>query len=233
MSEPRNLILLPGLLCTRALWAPQIEAFSGSYNVIVPDLGQHDSIAGMAAHILSNAPERFSLAGLSMGGYVAFEVFRQARERVERIAFLDTSARADTGEKRSQREDLINLARRGNFKGVSPKLMPMFIHPDRAEDTVLTGTITAMAMDIGQESFIRQQTAIAGRADSLPTLPEIECPALVVVGAHDILTPPELSEEIAVGIDGAQLEYIPDAAHLPTLEEPEATNEVLKAWLRR
>ena len=109
----------------------------------------------------------------------------------------------------------------------------MFIHPDRAEDTVLTGTITAMAMDIGQESFIRQQTAIAGRPDSLPTLSEIECPALVVVGAHDILTPPELAEEIAAGIGGAQLEYIADAAHLPTLEDPEATNEVLKTWLRQ
>jgi pimeloyl-ACP methyl ester carboxylesterase len=232
MSDNKNLILLPGLLCTRALWAPQIEALSATHNVTVPNLGQHDSIAGMAAHVLAEAPESFALAGLSMGGYVAFEVFRQAPERVERIAFLDTSSQPDDDAKRIQRQDLINLAKRGNFKGVSPQLMPLFIHPDRAEDTVLTGTITAMAQDIGAESFVRQQTAIGGRADSRPTLAEIKCPTLVIVGEHDILTPPELAEEIAAGITGSKLEYIPYAAHLPTLEEPEATNEVMKGWLR-
>jgi pimeloyl-ACP methyl ester carboxylesterase len=232
MSNSKNLILLPGLLCTRALWAPQIDSLSATHNIIVPDLGQHDTIADMAAHVLSQAPDSFSLAGLSMGGYVAFEVFRQASERVERIAFLDTSSRADNEKMRIRRQDLINLAKRGNFKGVSPQLMPLFIHPDRAEDTVLTGIITAMALDIGPEGFVRQQTAISGRADSGPTLAQIKCPALVVVGEHDILTPPELAEEIAAGIKGSKLEYVAGAAHLPTLEEPEATNEVLKTWLR-
>jgi pimeloyl-ACP methyl ester carboxylesterase len=233
MSERKNLVLLPGLLCTRALWAPQIDAFSGSHEVLVPDLGQQDSISAMATHVLETAPERFSLAGLSMGGYVAFEVFRQAPDRVERIAFLDTSARPDTEEKRVQRNDLINLAKRGNFKGVSPQLMPLFIHPDRADDTVLTGVITAMAKDIGAESFVNQQHAISGRADSRPTLAQINCPALVVVGEFDILTPPWLSDEIAEGIGRATLSVIPDAAHLPTLEEPDATNDVMKDWLRR
>ena len=232
MSNSNNLILLPGLLCTRALWAPQIDALSGTHDITVPDLGQHDTIAGMAAHVLSQAPDRFSLAGLSMGGYVAFEIFRQASERVERIAFLDTSSRPDDETKRIRRQDLIDLAKRGNFKGVSPQLMPLFIHPDRAEDTVLTGIITAMAMDIGSEGFVRQQIAISSRVDSAPTLAKIKCPALVIVGEHDILTPPELAEEIAAGIKGAKLEYIAGAAHLPTLEEPEATNEVMKAWLR-
>ena len=233
MSDSQNLILLPGLLCTRALWSPQIEAFSGAHEVMVPDLGRQDSIAAMAADVLAAAPDRFSLAGLSMGGYVAFEIYRQAPERVERIAFLDTSCRPDSDGQRVRRQDLIELATRGNFKGVSPQLMPLFIHPDRAEDTVLTGIITSMAMAIGPESFVRQQMAIMGRADSRPTLAEIKCPALVVVGEHDILTPPELAEEIAGGIEGARLVYIPDAAHLPTLEEPDATNEVLKDWLRQ
>jgi len=167
-----------------------------------------------------------------MGGYVAFEVFRQASERVERIAFLDTSSRPDNAKMRVRRQDLINLAKRGNFKGVSPQLIPLFIHPDRAEDTVLTGIITAMALDIGADGFVRQQMAISARVDSAPTLAQIDCPALVVVGEHDILTPPELAEEITAGIKGATLEYIAGAAHLPTLEEPAATNEVLKAWLR-
>jgi len=233
MSTSNNLVLLPGLLCTRALWAPQIEAFSGSSNVHVPDLGQHDTIAGMAAHVLAEAPDSFALAGLSMGGYVAFEVFRQAPDRVERIAFLDTSARPDDPTKQVQRQDLINLAKRGSFKGVSPRLIPLLIQPERADDMVLTGTISAMALDIGPDGFIRQQQAISGRADSRPTLAEIKCPALVVVGEDDILTPPELAEEIAAGISGSTLEYIPGAAHLPTLEEPHATNEVLKNWLRQ
>ena len=230
--EKMPLLLLPGLLCDEILWSHQIETLADLADITVADLTRDDNIEAMAARALSEAPETFALAGLSMGGYVAFEIFRQASERVERIAFLDTSSRPDDETKRIRRQDLIDLAKRGNFKGVSPQLMPLFIHPDRAEDTVLTGIITAMAMDIGSEGFVRQQIAISSRVDSAPTLAKIKCPALVIVGEHDILTPPELAEEIAAGIKGAKLEYIAGAAHLPTLEEPEATNEVMKAWLR-
>ena len=134
MSDSQNLILLPGLLCTRALWSPQIEAFSGAHNVVVPDLGRQETIAAMAADVLAEAPDRFSLAGLSMGGYVAFEIYRQAPERVERIAFLDTSARADSDKQRTRRGDLIELAKRGNFKGVSPQLMPLLEKNDFLPD---------------------------------------------------------------------------------------------------
>ena len=166
-----------------------------------------------------------------MGGYIAFEVLRQAPDRVERVAFLDTSARIDTPEISARRRGLIELAQKGSFKGVSPKLLPLFIHPDRLDDTVLTGIITAMAEDFGRDGFLRQQKAIASREDSLPLLSALDLPTLALVGRQDILIPPSHIEEIAEGVDGAKLVYIEDSGHLPTLEQPEETITAMRRWL--
>ncbi len=231
MSEKPALILLPGLLCTRALWRPQIEALSPFADISVADVAAHNSMAEIAVMVLAAAPQRFALAGLSMGGYVAFEILRQAPERVERVAFLDTSARTDTVEISARRRGLIELAQKGTFKGVTPKLIPMLIHPERIDDMVLTGQITAMAEDIGRDGFLRQQAAILTRTDSRPHLADITCPTLVLVGRQDALIPPDHAEEIAAGIDGANLVYIEDSGHLPTLEQPEETTAALRRWL--
>jgi len=231
MTEKHALVLLPGLLCTRALWAPQIEALSPFADIQVPDVAAHDSIADIAAMVLDAAPERFALAGLSMGGYVAFEILRRAPERVRRAAFLDTSARIDTPQTAARRRGLIELAQKGAFKGVTPKLIPLLIHPERIDDTVLTGMITAMAEDVGRDGFLRQQTAILGRADSRPHLGDIKCPTTVIVGRQDALLTPDHSEEIAAGVPGAEMVYIEDSGHLPTLEQPEETTAALRRWL--
>jgi len=231
LAEKRSLVLLPGLLCTRALWGPQIEALSPFIDISVPDVAAHPSMAEIAAMVLAAAPERFDLAGLSMGGYVAFEILRQAPERVARVAFLDTSARTDTPEISARRRGLIELAQKGAFKGVTPKLIPMLIHPERIDDMVLTGQITAMAEDVGRDGFLRQQTAILARTDSRPHLADITCPTLVLVGRQDTLVPPDHAEEIAAGIAGANLVYIEDSAHLPTLEQPAETTAALRRWL--
>ena len=231
MTEKCALVLLPGLLCTRALWAPQIETLSPYADIQVPDVAAHGSMAEIATMVLQDAPERFSLAGLSMGGYVAFEILRQAPERVERVAFLDTSARPDIPETAARRRGLVELAQKGAFKGVTPKLLPMLIHPDRIDELVLTGTITAMAEDVGRDGFSRQQTAILGRADSRPDLARIKCPTTVIVGRQDILLPPDHAEEIADGISNAEMIYVEDSGHLPTLEQPEATTEAMRRWL--
>src|SRR3546814_9325546 len=118
----------------------------------------------MAQRLLNAAPRRFALAGLSMGGYAAFEVVRQAPERVVRLALLDTSARPDDAAKRQRRLDLIQLAEKGRFKGVTPRLLPQFIHPDRLDDAALAEAVTAMAERVGKETFLRQQQAKIGRA---------------------------------------------------------------------
>lgn len=230
MTEP--LVLLPGLLCDAALWAPQVSALRGLADpIMIGDLTRHDSMAGMAEAVLAEAPPRFALAGLSMGGYCALEIMRRAPERVTRLALLDTSARPDTDEQRARRRGLIELAEKGEFKGVTPRLLPLLIHPDRLGDEALTATVMGMAERVGKEAFLRQQKAIMGRPDSRPDLARINCPTLVLVGRQDALAPVALHEEMAAGIPGARLVIIEDSGHLATLEKPEAINAALEDWL--
>lgn len=231
MARSQSLVLLPGLLCDAALWQYQVSALGLSVEVSVADLTQADSIAGLAAGVLAGAPARFALAGLSMGGYVAFEILRRAPERVERVAFLDTQARPDTEEARQRRRDLIALARRGRFKGVTPRLLPSLLHPDHLQ--ALAATVTAMAERVGQDAFVRQQTAIMGRPDSRPGLGAIAVPTLVLCGDADALTPPALAQEIADGIPGAELVVVEPSGHLATLEQPAAVNRAMIEWLER
>ncbi len=225
------IVLLPGLLCDGALWQAQKAALTLRHEVLIPTLDNHDSIAALAAGVLAQAPAQFALAGLSMGGYVAMEIMRQAPERVIRLALFDTSARPDTPEQRERRQGLIRLSRMGKFKGVTPRLMPQLIHPDRLEDPHVTGTIQAMGQRIGQTGFERQQTAILGRIDSRPHLPAIQCPTLVAVGVEDQLTPLEIAHEIAGLIPHAKLTTIAHCGHLPPLEQPEQTTRLLQGWL--
>lgn len=227
-----SLVLLPGLLCDAALWAEQVNALRGLADpIMIGDLTRHDSMAGMAEAILAEAPPRFALAGLSMGGYCAQEIMRRAPERVTRLALLDTSARADSDEQRARRRGLIELAQKGEFKGVTPRLLPLLIHPDRLQDEALTRTVTGMAERIGKAAFLRQQKAIMGRPDGRPDLARIACPTLVLVGRQDALTPVALHEEMAAGIRGARLVVIEDSGHLTTLERPDPVNAALEEWL--
>ena len=230
MQKP-NLVLVPGLICTRDLYGPQIDALRDHAEIMVADHTRHESMAEIAASILAAAPERFALAGLSMGGYIAFEIMRQAPERVTRLALLDTSARPDTDDNRDRRAKLIALADKGKFKGVSKQLLPLFIHPDRLADEELTATIFKMAADTGKDAFKRQQTAILNRVDSGPNLQTIACQTCMIVGRQDALTPVEVAQEIAAGIPGAELNIIEDCGHLPTLETPDQVNDILKSWL--
>jgi len=226
-----DLVLIPGLLCNRELWAHQIAHLAHIAQISVADVTKDDAIAGMAQRLLAKAPDRFALAGLSMGGYVAQEVMRQAPDRVSHFALLDTSARPDTDDQRARRRGLIDLSRHGQFKGVTPRLLPLLIHPDRLDDSLLVARITAMAEDVGQAGFVRQQTAIMERIDSRPTLPQIDCPTLVVGGVDDLITPPEVIREIADLIPGAALHLLPNCGHLSTMEEPEAVTALMLDWL--
>jgi pimeloyl-ACP methyl ester carboxylesterase len=231
MPEKTPLLLLPGLLCDAALWRAQLEDLADVAAPAVADLTRDDTLDGMARRVLEGAPPRFALAGLSMGGYVAQAVMRAAPERVLRLALLDTSARADTPEQTQRRHDLIALAERGQFKGVSARLMPLFVHPDRLEDQALTGAISAMAARVGKAAFLRQQKAIMGRPDNRPQLPRIACPTLVLCGREDALTPPAVSEEIAALVPGARLELVEHCGHMTTMERPAAVSAALRRWL--
>ena len=227
----QNLLLVPGLLCNAALWEHQSRYLDDIAEISIADTLSDDSVGDMAERILDAAPQRFCLAGLSMGGYVAQEIMRQAPDRVEKLALLDTSARPDSDEQRRRRRGLISLARTGKFKGVTPRLLPLLIHGDRLEDDALTRTIMEMAADVGQEAFLRQQTAILDRPDSRASLAAIHVPTLVVCGRQDELTPLDLSEEIAQGIEGARLCVIEECGHLSTMERPFAVTALMRDWL--
>ena len=224
-------LLVPGLLATARLYAAQIPALWQFGPVIVADHRRDDSIAAIARRILEHAPRRFALLGLSMGGYIAFELLRQAPERIERLALLDTTARPDTAEQTARRQALIELARGGRFGEVADLLYPGFVAPDRIDDQGLRAQVRAMAADTGAEAFIRQQTAIMHRVDSRPHLAAIACPTLVLVGAADQLTPPDRAREMAAAIRGARLAEVPDSGHLSTLEQPQRVNAALVEWL--
>jgi len=225
------LALCPGLLLDERLWQHQVPALADLADIRVPDFTSQDSGEAMAASVLASMPERFALAGLSMGGYVALEVVRQAPERVTRLALLDTRARLDTPEEAARRRGLMELARKGSFKGVTPKLLPLLLHPRNLEIAALTGLVMDMAARVGRESFLRQETAILNRADYLPLLPTIAQPTLVLCGRQDALTPLAFHEELAAGIPGARLVVIEEAGHLSPLEQPEAVTRALRRWL--
>lgn len=230
MTKP-TLALLPGLICDAALWSHQIAALGKDAEIVVPDLAKHDGMADLARAALAALPERFSLVGFSMGGYVALEILRQAAERVERLALLATSARADTERQARRRRGLIALSGRGEFKGVTPRLLPRLLHPDRLDDDALVETIAGMAERVGRDGFLNQQAAVLGRADSLALLASIRCPTLVLCGRDDRMTPAELSREIAAAVPGAVLVVLENCGHLAPLERPNETTEALARWL--
>lgn len=231
MPERIPLILLPGLLCDSILWAHQVVHLADRAAPQVANLTQDDHVAAMARRVLDHAPERFALAALSMGGYVAFEIMRQAPERVSRLCLIDTSARPDTEEQARRRRGLLALARTGKFKGVTPRLLPQLIHHDRIDEPELANAVMDMAERVGQAAFLRQQSAILARPDSRPTLASIRCPTLAICGEQDQLTPPELSQEIAAGAPNARLELIPDCGHLAPMERPERVTALMREWL--
>lgn len=225
------LFLLPGLLCDEALWAHQVRNLSDVADCTVADLTQADSMDALANSVLAQAPDRFALAGLSMGGYVAFEILRQAPERVTRLCLVDSSARPDTVEQRQRREAMLKLARIGKFRGMSPRLLSTQVHPDHVAVPEIGGVVLAMTERVGRDAFCRQQAAILSRPDSRPGLAAIRVPTLVIVGADDGQTPPDRSEEIAAAVPGASLHVLPRCGHLAPLEQPERVTGLMREWL--
>ena len=225
------ILLIPGLNCSARLYGPQIPALWRLGPVLIADHTRADTMHGIGASMLAAAPPQFRLVGLSMGGYLAFEILRQAPERVAKLALLDTSARSDRPEQTERRRDFIRLAEAGRFMEMNEVLWPILVHETRQGNRALRVIVDAMAQETGPEAFIRQQQALIGRPDSRPNLRSIRCPTLVVVGDSDQLTPPELSHEMAEAIPGARLETVATCGHLSTLERPEVLSKLLVDFL--
>jgi pimeloyl-ACP methyl ester carboxylesterase len=232
VPESVPVVMIPGLLCSARLYARQIPALWGTGPVTIADHTRDDSMAGIAARILASAPPRFALVGLSMGGYISFEIMRQAPRRIVRLALLDTAARPDTVEVSAARRAQVELANRGGFEEVIDALYPRLVHASRTADGVLRELNRQMGREVGVAGYCRQQAANIARPDSRPGLAAIRCPTLVLVGDADQLTPPDRAAEIANGITGARLVTVAGCGHLSALEEPDAVNAALLALLQ-
>ena len=225
-------LFLPGLLCDATLWRAQIDGLADMVAPAVADLTLDDSIADMARRALAAAPPQFALVALSMGGYVAFEIMRQAPRRVTRLALLASSAAPDSPARASERRGAIESLELGRFRGVTDRLLPQLVHSRHVQGPVAE-TVKQMAERVGGPAFIRQQRAILGRPDSRPDLAHIKVPTLVAVGQDDRLTPPAESQEIHRGIPESTLHMFENCGHLPALELPTETTALLRAWLTR
>jgi pimeloyl-ACP methyl ester carboxylesterase len=232
MDNTMPILLVPGLASSPRIYAPVIPALWRFGPVTVANHIRDDSMGAIARRILAEAPPRFALAGHSMGGYIAFEIMRQAPERVAKLALINTQARPDTPETSERRRGQIKRAEAGEYHAVLDDLFPGFVHPSRRGDADLRQLVHDMGDDIGADAFVRQQTAVIGRADSRPTLAVISCPTLVLTGDQDNTIPNSLSVEIAEGVPGAKLTILTLCGHLPQPEQPQATADALVEWLR-
>lgn len=223
-------LLVPGLNCDARVYAGVAATLWPFGPVTVANHREGTTMAEIASTILADAPPRFALIGFSMGGYIAFEILRQAPDRVTRLGLLDTSARPDTEESTANRRRMIALAQKGKFLDAIEQTFPRAVHPDHLSDSGLYSIHRAMAEANGAEVFEQQQEAIIARPDSRPLLAGLKLPTLIVVGEGDQITPPEAAQEMHEGIAGSRLLVVPKAGHMALLEQPEPVHAALKAW---
>lgn len=231
MSSP--IVLIPGLNCTAEVYAAAAPALWRFGSVLIPDHKRGSTMTEIAATILAEAPPTFALAGFSMGGYIAFELLRQARERIIRLALIDTMARLDTPDRLQKRHDAIRLAQAGKHRQLVAANFPDSVHPDNANNSAIRDFSLRMAVANGPEVYVRQQQAIIGRPDSTPELAGIRVPTTIIVGEADTITPVAEAGVMAATIPDANLVVIERAGHMSPTEQPEAVTRALVGWLQR
>lgn len=227
-----NVLLLPGMMCDERLWSHQIAAMT--VPVQVADLSKSDTIESMAADAIAAAPARFAVAGLSMGGILAFEIWRQAPDRVTHLALLDTNPHPDKPEKKSLRFEQIAAAASGKLEQLTiESLKPLYLAEKNRDDEEILNTILGMALSLGPEVFERQSLAVMNRPDSVPTLATITCPTSIICGREDTICPPSFHELMAKKVTGSRLVVIDDCGHMSSMEHPDTvTAELLQLFAR-
>ena len=225
-------LLIPGLNCDARVYAPAATVLWQCGPVMIGNHLAGEGIGQIAANILAAAPPRFALGGFSMGGYLSFEILRQAPERVAKLALIDTRAGADTPELTETRRRRAALAKAGKFGLVIEQSFPTSVHNDNVDNSSLYSIHRAMAGANGAEVYVRHQEAIIGRPDSRSMLGRIKVPTLIVVGEGDEITPPDAAAEMYAGIADSTLVTIPRAGHLALLEQPELMNRALVEWAK-
>jgi len=228
------IVFAPGMMCDDRLFERQAAALRAGRGVAFADFSKDDSIAGMARRLLAAAPARCVLVGLSMGGIVAFEAWRQARELIAGLVLLNTTPFADAPARRAVRLSQIDRAREGRLQDVVlEELKPTYLGAARKDDRTLLDAIYAMAERLGPEVFVRQSHALMTRADSVETLASIDCPTLIIAGEADEVCPPELHETMHDAIAGSSLRVLSGCGHLSAMEAPDAVATLLRDWIEQ
>lgn len=223
MPRP-TLFLLPGLLCDAQIWEHQTAALSKSAEILIPDFRHVRSITAMAQIVVDLAPERLFIAGHSMGGRVALEVYRMAPARVERLALLDTGIHPRKPTEEASRHELIDLARREGMDALAARWLRPMLHPDHM---ALLAPLTEMISRSTPDTFENQQRALLDRPDARSVLPLIQCPTLVLCGQEDAWSPAAQHQEIASLISGSTLVVVEECGHMSPVEQPGAVTTAL------
>lgn len=235
-SERQSLVLLPGLLCDRTVWEPQIATLADVADCTVAEWDALGSIEAMAEEVLRIAPERFALAGHSMGGRVAFQVYRMAPHRVDRIALFNTGAdarpagEAGLNEERGRRM-LLDVARTQGMRTMTLQWLTGMLPSYRQADGELVEAIVQMFERKSADIFERQIEALLARPNAVPVLATIQCPALVLTGQDDAWSGPARHEQMAAAIPGSRLVLVPRCGHMSTMERPAEVGAAMRAWL--
>jgi pimeloyl-ACP methyl ester carboxylesterase len=219
-------------LTDERLYAAQVAALEADYECTVFAFRDHDSLGAMAEELLAKTPARFTLIGLSLGGYLAFEIIRRQLQRLERLVLMDTRAIADDPPRRAGRHADIAKVKEGGIDALIPELPARWLHPSHAQRAELTKLMSDMARSIGARGLFNQQAAMLARPDSHDDLARVRVPTLVMCGRNDPVTPVRDHEAMAAKIPGSRLEIIENCGHLATIEQPESVNRVLIDWLR-
>jgi len=234
-----NLVFVPGLLCDKTVWKPQLKALQDLAQMQVADHGELDSLPAMADAILARAPPKFAVVGHSMGGRVALEVVRRAASRVTGLALLDTgytplAAGAKGETEAAGRHELLALARTAGMRKVGERWLSIpMIHPERLKDRTLVENILRMIERRTPAQFAAQIRALLQRPDATALLPMISCPTLVLCGQEDAWSTLSTHRVMAQLIPHSTLVSVPDCGHMSTMERPDPVSAALRSWLDR
>lgn len=229
----KTLVLLPALLCNKGLFSPQIAALKDRANIVVPDLSRDTTIAAAAQRILSEIPaEKFCLCGISMGGYVAFELMRQAPERIEALCLTDTNPFGETEQSSKNRAVMIARAQTDGLESIVESSQFSVLAPENRDKPLIKELLPKMVFETGLHGYVNEQKTIMSRPDSRDLLGKIACPTLVAGGELDKLSTPAIMDDMARQIPNAERIVIKNSGHFPPLENPDAMTEVLLRLLR-
>ena len=225
--------MVPGMMCDERIFSPQIEALSQNLEVTIADISNFSSVRELASDVLKKAPKKFSLLGHSMGGIVAMEIYSQEPNRIEKLILMDTNPKAELDEVKLKREPQIREVNKGKLLEVMrDEMKPNYLAESENKTSVLNVCMD-MALNLGPDVFINQSRALQSRLDQQNTIQSIKIPVLIMCGSEDKLCPVERHEMMHNMISDSDLKIINNAGHMPTLEQPRETTEVLKEWLMK